>query len=79
MTKMEDVFEQLLRQLDSLEKRLEKLETAEYNRMNTLYLTDGVTAPSTASGWGIIFIDTSDGDLKIEFGDGTTKTIVVDT
>lgn len=76
---IETLLEQMQREIDKLNRRVEDLESSEYNRMNTLYLTDGVTAPSTLSGWGIIFIDTSDGDLKIEFGDGTTKTIVVDT
>jgi hypothetical protein len=44
-----------------------------------LALTDGMTAPSTQSGWAQIYVDTADGDLKIKFGDGTTKTIVTDT
>jgi hypothetical protein len=43
-----------------------------------LNLTDGVTAPSTVLGVGIIYIDSADGDLKIKFGDGTVKTIVTD-
>jgi hypothetical protein len=42
-------------------------------------LKDGVTAPSATVGYAKIFVDTADGDLKIIFGDGTTKTIVVDT
>lgn len=42
-------------------------------------LVDGVTAPSTISGYAQIYVDTADGDLKIKFGDGTVKTIVVDT
>jgi len=42
-------------------------------------LTDGITAPGTYSGFATIYIDTSDGDLKIKFGDGTVKTIVTDT
>lgn len=42
-------------------------------------LKDGVAEPSTISGFGQIFIDTADGDLKIKYGDGTVKTIVVDT
>lgn len=41
-------------------------------------LTDGITAPSTISGFGQIYIDSADGDLKIRFGDGTVKTIVTD-
>lgn len=42
-------------------------------------LVDGVTAPSSSSGFARIYVDTADGDLKIIFGDGTTKTIVTDT
>ena len=44
-----------------------------------LRVTDGVTAPSTESGYANIYVDTADGDLKVKFGDGTVKTIVVDT
>lgn len=46
---------------------------------NILHLEDGVTAPAAIAGVAQIFIDTSGGDLKIIFADGTTKTIVVDT
>lgn len=47
---------------------------------STLYsLVDGTTAPSTISGQAQMYVDTADGDLKIKFGDGTVKTIVVDT
>jgi len=42
-------------------------------------LKDGITAPATLAGFALIYIDTADGDLKIKFGDGTVKTIVVDT
>ncbi len=42
-------------------------------------LTDGVTAPGTASGWAQIYVDSADGDLKVKFGDGTVKTIATDT
>lgn len=42
-------------------------------------ITDGVTAPSTVSGVAQIYVDSADGDLKIKYGDGTVKTIVVDT
>jgi hypothetical protein len=47
--------------------------------MDSLQITDGITAPSTVSGKAVIYVDTADGDLKIKFGDGTVKTIVVDT
>jgi hypothetical protein len=45
----------------------------------SLVIEDGITAPSSTSGYAKLYIDTSDGDLKIIFGDGTVKTIVVDT
>lgn len=41
--------------------------------------TGGMTAPSTLSGRAYLYVDTADGDLKVKFGDGTVKTIVVDT
>ncbi len=46
---------------------------------NILALEDGVTAPSATVGFAKIYVDTADGDLKIVYGDGTVKTIVVDT
>lgn len=42
-------------------------------------IVDGITAPATLAGWGKIYIDTADGDLKIKYGDGTVKLIVTDT
>lgn len=45
----------------------------------TLRLIDGVPAPAPVSGSAVIYVDEADGDLKIKFSDGTTKTIVVDT
>jgi hypothetical protein len=42
-------------------------------------LTDGVSAPATLAGIAQIYVDTSDGDLKIKFGDGTVKTIATDS
>jgi len=38
-----------------------------------------VAAPTAASGIAFIYVDSADGDLKVRFGDGTTKTIVTDT
>ena len=46
---------------------------------NQLSVTDGVSTPSTAAGSALIYVDSSDGDLKIKFGDGIVKTIVTDT
>jgi len=38
-----------------------------------------VTAPAAIVGQAIIFVDTSDGDLKVIFGDGVVKTLATDT
>lgn len=48
-------------------------------RVPHLRLVDGITAPSTVAGLAQIYVDSADGDLKVKFGDGTVKTIVVDT
>lgn len=48
-------------------------------KMNVLRITDGVAAPSAVAGQVQIYADTSDGDLKAIFADGTVKTIVTDT
>jgi hypothetical protein len=79
MSQIEVVLEQMLRHIDKLEKRIDTLESMEYNRMGKLLLMDGITAPSTTSDWATIYVDTSTGDLMCKFGDGTTNTIVVDT
>jgi prefoldin subunit 5 len=79
MSQLESLLEQMQRQIDELDKRIEALEAAEYSRFNTLYLLDGVSAPSTASGWAILYVDGSDGDLKVKFGDGTVTVIAADT
>lgn len=42
-------------------------------------LTDGITAPATATGFAILYVDSADGDLKVKFGDGTVKTLATDT
>ena len=46
---------------------------------NVAALTDGISAPATVSGLAQLYVDTSDGDLKVKFGDGTVKTIATDT
>ena len=49
------------------------------NKKARLVLADGVTAPTIIGGAALIYVDSADGDLKVAFGDGTRKTIVVDT
>lgn len=44
-----------------------------------LVIIDGMTAPDAITGSAQIYVDSADGDLKIKFGDGTVKTIAVDT
>lgn len=52
----------------------------QYVNFETLIsLKDGVTAPTAVTGKAFIYIDTADGDLKVRFGDGTTKTLATDT
>lgn len=50
-----------------------------FRNTESMALKDGITAPATIAGQAIIYVDAADGDLKIKFGDGTVKTIVVDT
>jgi hypothetical protein len=42
-------------------------------------LVDGITEPATVSGHAVIYIDSSDGDLKIKYSDGHIKTISNDS
>ena len=79
MAKLEILLEQMQRQIHRQERKIEALEAAEYNRLNLIYLTDGVTAPSTVAGWALIYVDTADGDLKVKFGDGHVEVIAADT
>lgn len=48
-------------------------------RSGALVFRDGVTAPSATAGYVKMYVDTADGDLKVIFGDGTVKTLSVDT
>jgi len=48
-------------------------------RDGCIALIDGITAPAAVLGFAHIFVDTSDGDLKVRFGDGTTKVLAADT
>lgn len=42
-------------------------------------LADGVPVPDTIPGITWIYVDEADGDLKVKFGDGTIKTLTIDT
>lgn len=42
-------------------------------------IPDGVAAPAALVGLAYIYVDSADGDLKVRFGDGTTKTLATDT
>ena len=44
-----------------------------------LKLNENGSVPATDAGIATLYIDPSDGDLKVKFGDGTVKTIVTDT
>lgn len=44
-----------------------------------LALKDGISEPATLAGYAKIYIDSGTGDLSVKYGDGTVKTIVVDT
>lgn len=45
----------------------------------TVDIKDGLPVPAILTGSARIFVDQSDGDLKVIFSDGTIKTIVTDT
>lgn len=51
----------------------------ETGNVEHLTLTDGASIPVTSAGNTYIYVDSADGDLKVKFGDGTVKTISVDT
>ena len=42
-------------------------------------LVDGITAPATAAGFGLFYIDQADGSLKFKFGDGFVATLAMDS
>jgi hypothetical protein len=47
--------------------------------LGQISITDGITAPAAVSGQAIMFVDVADGDLKVIFGDDTTKLISADS
>jgi hypothetical protein len=78
MTNQElEFMRQLIDKLNRLEQRVNQLEGQEGESI--VSLRDGVTAPAASVGTAYIYVDTSDGDLKVRFGDNVTKTIAIDT
>ena len=71
-------LQMILAQIESLRRRVDELGARD-SAGGYLTVTDGVTAPSATAGLAKIFVDTADGDLKIIYGDGTTKLIVADS
>lgn len=55
------------------------MENGDLRIQNALWIKDGVTAPTATSGFAALYVDSADGDLKVKFGDGVTKTIATDT
>ena len=47
--------------------------------VDSVAVTDAIAEPGTVSGFAVIFVDTSDGDLKVKFGNGFVATIVADS
>lgn len=72
-------FPAWVRNSTSFEARLADVSALTNVYMSHLDIQDGISAPGTDSGRTRIYVDTSDGDLKVKFGDGTIKTIVTDT
>lgn len=46
---------------------------------HVLGLTDTIGAPGAVAGVAFVYVDSADGDLKVKFGDGVTKTLATDT
>lgn len=53
-------------------------EALRIHHLGALGIIDGITAPTATTGFAFLYVDTADGDLKVRFGDGVTKTIATD-
>lgn len=62
-----------------LRRELQRIANALADQEVITLLTDGVEAPDRSGTQAQIYVDVADGDLKVKFGDGTVKTISVDT
>jgi len=45
----------------------------------SFHLQEGTTTPAALAGYGKLYIDTSDGHLKVIFSNGTIKTIATNS
>ena len=68
----------LMKWVKRIEDRVTELEATEPPPVQ-LNLSDGITAPSTKTGLAQIYVDASDGDLKVKFGDGHVEVIAADS
>lgn len=62
-----------------LRRELQRIANALAERETITLLEDGVPEPARSGTQAQIYVDVADGDLKVKFGDGTVKTISVDT
>lgn len=65
--------------IDIIAKLVRRISRLESVRNDSIAVKDGMTPPATIAGVAQFYVDTSDGDLKVKFGDGTIKTIVTDS
>ena len=64
---------------DAIRRLIKTVNSILSGDMPAFLLQDNVPAPTYAPGKVTLYVDSTDGDLKVAFGDGTIKTIVVDT
>ena len=72
------MLNEVIRRLNELELRVQALEVAD-GAPDALVMVDGVTAPSAVVDLALIYVDITDGDLKIKFGNGFIATIAADS
>jgi hypothetical protein len=69
--------------LNRIVDRVNQVYSAEHDgqtgRHLSISIPDGVSTPTVLAGRAVLYVDQSDGDLKVIFSDGTIKTIVTDT
>jgi hypothetical protein len=65
-------------QVTLLQRAIRTINNMLSGDVDGLYISDGVPAPSTVPTKAVIYIDVTDGSLKVRFGSGTIKTITTD-